>query len=383
MLVASAIVRQGHIYRFLARFMAIEPLVFYLVLGAWLTGFLHSCRADSLAEQNPEAALLRREIECFHEKDFAKTAMVGKLLLDSYPGNAEARYYLATALLRLGKREDALKEYSQAYSTARERKLRSYCQIAINNLSGPADLLKRTVDSTEVNDPISGQPPRLKPFTTSGRSSSSSSYSEGTASSAAVPSSPQSSPVVVDNSATNLNSSRSAPNLTQDLLQRKANILEEGENANKRLRDKAKEDIRQIKQGVADQLSQIPAQLPGRLTFRTAGMIANPEFSEASTRLNAEANQKIDEINRNLQKRIDETTAFYQKQAAAYDETAPNLKTQMKPGTSLIQLTPQNTNPYLRNFMNYDGSVPGALKAKAGALPSNASPPADYRHSER
>ena len=48
------------------------------------------------------------------------------------------------------------------------------------------------------------------------------------------------------------------------------------------------------------------------------------------------------------------------------------MKSQETPGTSNIQLTPRHTNTYLRQYVNYDGAVPGALKARTGSLLNNS-----------
>jgi hypothetical protein len=161
-----------------------------------------------------------------------------------------------------------------------------------------------------------------------------------------------------------------------NLLESKTRILEDGANEIDRLQKQASEEIKKIKQNVVDQMSDIPLTTRG-----IRGMyVTNPDYTETSRRLNTEAQEKIDQINTRVDKEVADITENCKRRAAAYDEIHSSMASQMKTGKSQIQLTPYNTNPYLRNFVNYDGSAPGALKARAGTLPADNSSQSKQAH---
>jgi PDZ domain len=161
-----------------------------------------------------------------------------------------------------------------------------------------------------------------------------------------------------------------------DLLQRKTRILEDGASEIDRLQKQASEEIKKINQNVVDQMADIPLTTRG-----VRGMyVTNPDYTATSQRLYAEARAKIDQINARTEKQVADITESCKRRAAAYDEIHSGMASQMKTGKSQIQLTPNNTNPYLRNFVNYDGSTPGALKAKAGTLPTENSSQSKQAH---
>ena len=97
--------------------------------------------------------------------------------------------------------------------------------------------------------------------------------------------------------------------------------------------------------------------------YYTRGMfhpqhIANPEYQEAFQKMQAESQTRIDAINAEFAKREEEITTEYKRRGDSYGGVMSDISSQQKPGTSLIQMTPQNSNAYVRNFVNYDGYKP-------------------------
>jgi len=140
----------------------------------------------------------------------------------------------------------------------------------------------------------------------------------------------------------------------------------------KALREQADRDIQAAKILAAEQMQGIP-QFITRSTY-TRGRILdtyqmpNLDFPEPFERSQAELAKTTEKVNANFARRQSEIMADCKRRTAGYDQVGIGMQSQGKPGTSDIQLTPQNSNSYLRQYVNYDGRVPGALKARAGAL---------------
>jgi hypothetical protein len=273
-----------------------------------------------------ESVTLAQLIQKYKAGDYTSAAKIGEIVVKHNAEDGVTHYYYASALVKLNRKEEAIEEFRKAYNRTEQPTLKSYCEEAISALSQP--------HSESHNAPAAATAPDQAPRDFKQTSSASVSLQE------------------------------------KDLLERKATILEEGANQIDHLRQQAGEDIKKLKQNVTDQMVDVPQQIMGWRGRR----IANPDYASMLGKLNSEAQEGIDKINAHVDKETAEITENCNRRAAAYDETMPNMNSQLKTGKSQIQLMPQNSNPYLRNFVNYDGSIPGALKAKAGTLPANAVP---------
>jgi tetratricopeptide (TPR) repeat protein len=282
--------------------------------------------------------------------DYASAVKIGEIVVKRDGDNGIAHYYYASALAKLNRKEEAILEFRKAYNRTEQPTLKSYCEQAIEALSEPA------ADSRHASAAAA-------PGAASGTASQAQSHNG----SAATVSSTQT-PVDKQNNT-------SASLQEKDLLERKASILEEGANQIDHLRQEAADDIKKLKKNVTDQMVDVPQRVRA---FH--GWVENPDYAPMLAKLNSEAQENIDKINTRVAKETAEITENCNRRATAYDETMPNMTSQLKTGKSQIQLMPQNSNPYLRNFVNYDGSIPGALKAKAGTLPADKAPQSKPNH---
>jgi len=304
--------------------------------------------------------LLEQEIHAYQKKDFQSALAYGIEELKKAPGNATARYYLAQALVKLNRRDEAIAQFTECERLATEPKLSSYCRQALATLT-PGKSNAAGAGGGTVNGAAA----------------------TGGANAAATGGTPEAASGSANSALNSASANRdAATNL--DLLERRANTLQEGVHEIEFLRKQADKKISDINDEGAAQLRDIPQffergyYIGGRFHPQH---VANPEYQEALQRVQAESKTKIDAINADFAKRETEVTAEYKRRSDAYGGVMTNMNSQQKPGTSLIQMTPQNTNAYVRNFVNYDGYKPPPppvpLKAQQKSLIPQGKPGAD------
>ncbi len=300
-------------------------------------------KTNSLHHSAGEPATLNALIEKYKSGAYADAARIGEVVVKNDPDNASAHYYFASALVKLNHSQEASQEFLKAYNRSTDKTLRLYCEEAVSALN-------QSVESEAASQAEVGA--RAGARTSAEKNAATASAASDASASA--------------NPATGASNARTEID-AKDLLERKSRILEEGANQIDSLRQQADEEIKKIKKNVTDQMVDIPPQVRA-----LRGWIANPEYTSTLNQLNAEAQEKIKVINSRVEKDSADITENCHRRSAAYDATMTNMSSQLKVGKSQIQLMPQNSNPYLRNFVNYDGSIPGALKAKAAALSPDA-----------
>src|SRR5580658_8063687 len=75
--------------------------------------------------------LLHEEIAAYNRNDFNATLAFGLDELKKSPSNATARYYLAEALVRLGRRTEAIDQYNECAILSKDAQITKYCQQAL------------------------------------------------------------------------------------------------------------------------------------------------------------------------------------------------------------------------------------------------------------
>jgi tetratricopeptide (TPR) repeat protein len=79
--------------------------------------------------------LMKQEEDCYNKHEYQKAADAGFSLIALQPNNALAHYYLADALVRLNRIDDALGQYTACTASTTDPKIKSYCERAITDLT--------------------------------------------------------------------------------------------------------------------------------------------------------------------------------------------------------------------------------------------------------
>jgi hypothetical protein len=101
--------------------------------------------------------------------------------------------------------------------------------------------------------------------------------------------------------------------------------------------------------------------------------VPNPDYERTVAYIRVEAQKKINAINKDLEAMTKTINSAYQEKLNAIDTSVASVDSQIKPGTSDIQLSPQGSNLYVKNYVNYavDRTKPQGvtgLKAKEKSL---------------
>ena len=223
--------------------------------------------------------LLGQEIDAYKRNDFKSAVALGTQELKKSPSNAVARYYVAEALVKLGRRQEAIDKYTECAMLSTDPKLTNYCQQALATLNsrgaGPSAFVTAGAPATppaSVNSHVDG---------------SSHSFS--------------------DRDAT----------VNEGLLRRRADTIQQGLNEIAFQRQQADQRINSINQDMAEQLRPIHQFITapsssGRCCF------PNPEYQDALEQLQAESTAKIAQINADFEKRKADITNDYNRRADAY-----------------------------------------------------------------
>lgn len=99
------------------------------ILVSSAAGFNATAFADTLSD------LMKQEEDCYNKHEYQQAADAGFRLIAVQPNNALAHYYLADALVRLNRIEEALGEYTACATIATDPKIKSYCERAIADLT--------------------------------------------------------------------------------------------------------------------------------------------------------------------------------------------------------------------------------------------------------
>jgi hypothetical protein len=250
------------------------------------------------------------QVSSFSAGNFARSAALGEQLATQEPKNAKARYYYAQALLKLGRSTEALTQFSQCYANTTDPTLRTYCQTAIQTLSAQANIPSQNENKVDTQSKH-------------------------------------------DNAMNSL----------------KTRVMEDALREIKFLRKRADEDIQVVKTRLSEQINGIP-QFTYTAYSRGGGQTKwpNPFYKETLDRIDAEIAVETAKINEAFTKRETEITATCKRRTEDYDRVSTGMQSQLKQGTSLMQMTPQHSSVYSRQYVNYDGSSETPLKARAAAL---------------
>lgn len=257
------------------------------------------------------------QVRIFAQGNFAASAVIGEQLAIREPQNATARYYYAQALLKLGRRSEALEQFTQSLAAATDSTLKTYCQKAIQTLSPPAKLESLVVLEPEQVD-----------------------------------------------------ATQPAAEKDDAMFSLKLRVMEDAAREIKFLRKRADDEIQVVKTRVSEQINGIPKfTYTGASSAGGQNQWPNPYYKETMEKIRIEIAAQTEKIEAAFAKREAEIAAISKRRTDDYDRISAGIRSQQKPGTSLMQMTPQHSNIYIRQYVNYDGSTEAPLKARPSSLP--------------
>jgi hypothetical protein len=240
------------------------------------TGALLYCSAPSYAGSGCATAGVS---EYYKKGDFQQVVLIGQKILAKNPADAVTRYYYAGALLKLGRRQEADKEYRSCYAASADETMKSYCVQALRSLSGrPTGAGSAGAGDAAATAPASqlsadGKPP--------------------------------------------------APELTaaeRATLAKKVQVLEEGSKEIAFHRKLADEEIARAKTKAFEGLDNIPKLIYRPPYDRGMGTpYPNPEYEDALARSQEEERVAAAKINENFAREEARITEEYKRRASAYD----------------------------------------------------------------
>ncbi|CAM6003827.1 unnamed protein product [Sphagnum balticum] len=274
--------------------------------------------------------MLEGEIVAYKKGDYPMAYSCGNFALKLNPNNATARYFLALSLAKLNRKEEAIEQYKHAAACTRDRKLLSYIQLGLNQLTPPKETATKSA-TTKAATPV-------------------------------TPSTPEEKPTVV----------------TKELSAAKQQALAEAKNEIEVRRKEADRAIAKIHDEEAAQLAGVE-QYQFKETDSNGKTDKVYEQTAAYTALFEklkQANEKsISDINERFEKEKARIEAASKLRVDAYQSSATGEKTQLKMGNGLTQVMPIGSNMYVRNIINYGSdNRPPELKGKMQGLDDKMTP---------
>lgn len=271
-------------------------------------------------EQKSVRQTVEGQIALFNNGNLQQAAQTGYEVLRRDPGNSLARYYYAQTLYKLNCKADAKSQFAECYKITNDLKMKAHCYDALKAIAAQPSTAVTVAESTNTPDSSTHDPA---------------------------------------------------------LASRKLQVMIDGAANIAAKRKQLAIEIQEAKDRAADQLNGIEQYFERAVLVNNriarVERYENPEYSNVRDRTQRELQIKIDELNADFARREAEILADCRARGAVYDEVRPALKTQQKAGTSQIQIMPQNTNGFVRHYVNYDGSNPVSLKARQGEL-TNSKP---------
>lgn len=289
----------------------------------------HAVRAGSpaakdIAKDAPAYAASLQE-SYFASGKFAESAEIGSRIVQLRPYEAKARYYLAQALVKLNRVDDAKTQFAQCYHATKDATMKLYCQKALANLAAAQNAASNASNSNASN--MSSEP------------------------------SEQDGQKTTDPS----------------LMSRKMQILKAGADEIAYRKKIFDAEVMAAKKHQAEQMEGIPEVLERRFSSSLGQAITssyeNPDYKPAFERSQRELREKVEKLTEEFNRRESDITADCKRRAAAYDDVDKGLASQKNGQNSQIQLHAQHSNSYVRHFVNFNGSTPVGLKTRQQALP--------------
>jgi hypothetical protein len=92
--------------------------------------------------------------------------------------------------------------------------------------------------------------------------------------------------------------------------------------------------------------------------------VPNPDYERTVAYIRVDAQKEINAINKDFREETKKIEAVYREKLNAIDSSVANVGSQIRPGTSDVQLTPVGSNLYVKNYVNYVGDKPKSPATK-------------------
>ncbi len=309
-------------------------------------------------QQGLSKQTVAQQIALFNSGNLQQAALCGYEVLRSDPGNSLARYYYAQTLYKLNRNADAKSQFAECYRKTSDLKMKANCYDALKALASQPSTAVTAAQS--IKTPDAAKASLAARTTETGKNST----------------------TVTENSSNTSakSSTNEAEFSTHDpaLAARKLQVMIDGAADIAAKRKQLAIEIQDAKDRAAEELNGIEQYFEKAVLVNNriarVDRYENPEYSKVRDRTQRELQTKIEALNADFKRREAEILADCRARGAVYDEVRPALKTQQKAGTSQIQLMPQNTNGFVRHYVNYDGNDPVSLKARQGELTNSNLP---------
>jgi hypothetical protein len=131
----------------------------------------------------------------------------------------------------------------------------------------------------------------------------------------------------------------------------------------------AQDKIEAVNESAEIDIAKVPRFFYGAYGYP----IPNQDYERTTAYIRVDAQKAINAINKDLAAMTKKINATYQEKLNAIDSSVANADSQIKPGTSEIQLSPVGSNLYVKNYVNYavdqpKAALPKGLKAREKSM---------------
>jgi len=133
-----------------------------------------------------------------------------------------------------------------------------------------------------------------------------------------------------------------ANTMKQRLLKERDREIDDRTNA-------AQRKLQSINESAEIEIAKVPPYYYNGWGYR----MPNPDYESSVSYIRIDAQKQAYRINQDLAAMIKIVNASYQEKLNAIDDSKDNIDSQIKPGTSEIQMTPVGSNMYVKNYVNY------------------------------
>lgn len=261
-----------------------------------------------------------------------------------------AHYYAGNCYLRLGRNDDATKEYSACLNLQKDGPVAEHARTALESLARTTQSGTVTAAGTrgggagnqQQGSAISSPPSLKQAPQTSG---------EAVSEKNARPSASVGAKVGNNAGQTNEPQQLDSGRIKRETFEKKMELTSSEVTALKHKQRVAEEAIKRINDEVERALEGIPKMVP---TGRRGEMEENEDYTREASSLRKDADKKIAPIRQELQAARERLRAQTESAKSAVDSQESHLKSQLNAAeTGSSRLTPQGTGMYVRNFVNF------------------------------
>jgi hypothetical protein len=146
----------------------------------------------------------------------------------------------------------------------------------------------------------------------------------------------------------------------------KSRIIKERDREIEARKGTAQDKIQAVNESAELEIAKVP-----RYIYNTPWgyPVLNTDYDRTVAYIRVDAQKQINAINRDLATITKTVNATYQAKLDAIDESTANVGSQIRPGTSDVQLMPLGSSIYVKNYVNYSVSNASGTKSIAEPVP--------------